>query len=203
VSEILFFRRAHSRGMATAADERVDLEAMQRGDAAAWLEVVDQWLPIVLGWCTRLGGPGVVPEDAAQDVLIVAWRRVSALRDLDGLGPWLYAITRRTLAAHRRRAWVRRWNPFSGDPASSTPGPARLYEVNETGLAVQRVLERIPPTEREVLVLSLLEERADSEVAAMLGIPKGTVKSRLRRARIRFLAEAEAAGLRIPTMEEP
>jgi RNA polymerase sigma-70 factor (ECF subfamily) len=188
--------------MQAAAGELVDLQAMRRGDAGAWLEVVDRWLPVVLGWCTRLGGPGVVPEDAAQDVLVVAWRRVGALRELEGMGPWLYAITRRTLAAHRRRAWVRRWLPFAGESVSPSPGPARLVEVNETSLTVQRLLEKIPEPEREVLVLSLLEERADSEVAAMLGIPKGTVKSRLRRARQRFLAEADAVGLTLDVFEE-
>ncbi|MFZ5479402.1 MAG: RNA polymerase sigma factor [Myxococcota bacterium] len=130
--------------MIRVASEHVDLEAMRRGEAAAWLEVVDAWMPVVLGWCTRLGGPTVVAEDAAQEVLIVAWRRVSALRDAEGIGPWLYAITRRTLAGHRRRAWVRRWLPFSGEHASRVAGPARLYEVNETGAAVQRVLERLP-----------------------------------------------------------
>jgi len=143
----------------------------------------------------------VVPEDAAQDVLVVAWRKAESFEGED-VRPWLFAITRRVLAAHRRRAWMRRWFPFGKEPASASASPLRESESNQTTRTVWRILHSLPAADREVLVLMLLEERADSEVAVMMGVPKNTVKSRLSRARKRFLQEASAAGCNVP-LEEP
>jgi RNA polymerase sigma-70 factor, ECF subfamily len=145
----------------------------------------DEWLPIVLGWTTRLAGPRVDPEDAAHDVFIVVFRRLPELNRPEAFGAWLYGITRRVISAHRRRAWLRRWLP-GGVPElpSGLPDPSRHAEQGDVADRVWAALDELPLHHREVLVLCDLEERADSEVAEMLGIPKGTVKSRLRRARL-------------------
>ena len=166
--------------------------AAQRGDAGARELLFTTWLPVVLRWCAHLGGAGVDPEDAAHDVFLVVLRRLDRVYDEAHLPAWLFGVTRRMLAQHRRRAWVRRWVPGAvPDPPDPAAGPARLAAVSQTGRAVQALLDAMPPTEREVLVLCLVEERSDREVSEMLGIPHGTVKSRIRRARARFL---EAAG---------
>lgn len=144
----------------------------------------DEWLPIVLAWTTRLGGPRIDPEDAAHDVFLVVFRRLSEVKKPESFAAWLYGITRRVISAHRRRAWIRRWMPgASFDSPSENPDPQRQAEMSGTAGRVQQALESLPAHHREVLVLCDLEERADSEVAEMLGVPKGTVKSRLRRAR--------------------
>lgn len=143
------------------------------------------WLPVVLGWTHRLGGPRVNAEDAAHDVFLVVFDRLGDLRSPGAFQSWLYGITRRVVAAKRRRAWVRRWLPGAvPDEADDGPDPARRTEQSEVADAVWQALEALPAHHREVLVLCDLEERPDSEVAELLGVPKGTVKSRLRRARI-------------------
>jgi RNA polymerase sigma-70 factor (ECF subfamily) len=158
--------------------------------------LLDAWLPTVVRWCARLGGPGVDPEDAAHDVLIVALRRLDRLYDPEHTAAWLFGITRRVLAQHRRRAWLRRWVPgLQIDAPDTAPGPAVVVARNEVAERVQRVLDELPLAERQVLVLCLLEERSDREVAEMLGMPHGTVKSRMRRARARFLEIAARHGL--------
>jgi RNA polymerase sigma-70 factor (ECF subfamily) len=148
---------------------------------------LDRAAPSVLAWCRRLGGPKVDADDAAQDVLLTAWRRLDTLQDEGAFDAWLYGITRRVLAAHRRRAWVRRWTP-GATPEAIDPGrgPRAEAELSEIAAEVQRILEQLPADQREVLVLSDVEERSDSEVAALLDLPTGTVKSRLRLARGRF-----------------
>lgn len=181
--------------MSFAVDAQ-SLERARRGDPDARDELVEQWLPVVLGWCARLGGPRVDAEEAAHDVLMVMVRRVEQVYDAARFAPWLFGITRRTVAQHRRRAWFRRWVPGEApDRADPRAGPARLYDRSETGRLVQEVLEGLPAAEREVLVLCLLEERTDREVSELVGIPIGTVKSRLHRARERFLKAARARGL--------
>jgi len=146
-----------------------------------------RWLPDVIGWGMRLGGPKVDAEDIAHDVFIVVFRRLNSLQASEAFPSWLYGITRKVVASHRRKAWVRRWLPGVSVPERADDGlvgdPHRSAERSQVAHEVWRALDLLRPHHREVLVLCDLEERPDSEVAAMLDVPKGTVKSRLRRAR--------------------
>lgn len=149
--------------------------------------LLDAWLPVVLRWAARLGGPAVDCEDAAQDVFIVVLRRLADVEDLEQFGPWLYGVTRRVVSQHRRRAWVRRWMPgASTEQATPEPGPEQGLASHQLGLVVQSILERLPAKQREVLVLCDLEERTAVEAAELIGVPTGTVKSRLRLGRQAF-----------------
>ena len=58
----------------------------------------------MLRWAARLGGPAVDPEDIAQEVFIVVIRRLGDVDDLDRVSAWLYGVTRKVVAQHRRRA---------------------------------------------------------------------------------------------------
>jgi RNA polymerase sigma-70 factor (ECF subfamily) len=171
-------------------------QAALGGDRPSLDHVIGAWLPVVVGWCARLGGPAVDAEDAAHDVMMVVARRIETVFQAEQFPSWLFGITRRTLARHRRRAFVARWVPgFVPEVADQADGPARLYAVSETSRAVQALLERLSVDDREVLVLAMLEDRPDTEVARMLDLPLGTMKSRLRRARERFLRLARANNL--------
>lgn len=168
------------------------VEAARNGDPEAWDHLVTQWLPRVLGWCTRLGGPRVDPEDAAQDTFLVAMDRIHKLQDTHRFSAWLVGITRRVLARHRRRAWLQRWVP--GDPADHQEPvrhTSRAAELSELSRRVQSALEKLSARQREVLVLVDLEEATTAEAAELLDVPEGTIKSRLRRGRRRLLAEFE------------
>ncbi|MBN1334884.1 MAG: sigma-70 family RNA polymerase sigma factor [Deltaproteobacteria bacterium] len=170
--------------------------AVCAGDTRARDRLIDRWLPEVLRWCIRLGGPRVDAEDAAHDVFVVALGRLDSLREPDRFGSWLFGITRRVLARYRRQAWVRRWVPgFLPVAIETGPSPATRVERSETSRIVHEILERIPPRQREVLVLCDLEDRSDAEVAVLLDVPAGTVKSRLRLGRRRFRLLAEEMSL--------
>lgn len=180
------------------ADLDLDIIRDARDGAPGALDrLCDAWLPTVLGWALRLGGPRIDAEDAAHDVFLVVFRRLSSLRAPAAFAGWLFGITRKVVAAHRRRAWVNRWLPgVEPDGADPGPGPARLAEQSVIADRVWDALEAMPAHHREVLVLCDLEERADSEVADMLQVPKNTVKSRLRRARASLRA-------RVPDLATP
>ncbi len=172
------------------------VRAAARGEPGARDKLVDAWLPVVLGWCARLGGPKVDPEDATHDVLIVMLDRLESLREPSSFSSWLFGITRRVLAKHRRQAWVKRWVPgFMPEAVDTDPSPYHQTRLSETSRRVQQALELLPPAQREVLVLCDLEERTDLEVSELLGIPLGTVKSRLRLARRKFRIIAEQNAL--------
>lgn len=162
-------------------------DAARRGDPMAREELLDIVLPEVLQWCTRLGGPKVDAEDACHDVLIVLLDRLEKVQDEERLRSWLFGVTRRVLAQHRRKAWVRRWVPgLTVDTADPVAAPDRDAALSQTTARVRQVLEELPAAERECLVLFDLEERPESEVAEILDIPIGTARSRVRSAREKF-----------------
>ncbi len=173
------------------------INALRSGDLRAREALLEAWGPQVLCWCRRLGGPGIDHEDAAHDVFLQVLSNLGGLRDPQSFPAWIFVITRREIQRHRRRAWFRLRVPWA-PPESPDPGlgPEGSLERSRLAQQVQLALEALPPAQREVLVLCDLEERTDEEVAGLLGIPLGTVKSRLRRGRRRF--EREALRRRIP-----
>ena len=154
------------------------------------------WLPVVLEWCRRLGGPRVDAEDAAHDVMLTLLARHDQLRDPAALRAFVFGITRRTLAAHGRRAWVRRWvGALSFEPVSERADAFDHVHDRELAGRVAEALEALSVDHRELIVLVEVEGRSLQEAAELLDVPLGTVKSRLSRARVAFAAAALAAGL--------
>ena len=77
------------------------------GDLSARNQMLEIWAPIVLGWCMRLCGPKVDPQDAAQDVLIIVLTRGHTCRNPSRFDAWVRGVVRKVLASHRNKAWVR------------------------------------------------------------------------------------------------
>jgi RNA polymerase sigma-70 factor (ECF subfamily) len=170
------------------------LPAAVAGDPQARDRLFEIWGPAVLRWCARLGGPKIDEEDAAHDVFEHVFARAHTLRDPRAFPGWLFATTRRVAIDHRRRAWLRRWVPRLV-PDVPDPAAERRAESDDLARTVREALDALPTELREVLVLCELEERNGVEAAELLGVPLGTVKSRLRRARDRFEVEARTRGL--------
>jgi RNA polymerase sigma-70 factor (ECF subfamily) len=161
--------------------------AAREDQPGALRELLDTFVPIVLQWCYRLGGPRVDPEDVAHDVMEIVLKRLHSLRDPACFRSWLYGICRRVTMRHRSRAWVRRVVSLGEtELEAQILLPDRQAQISQTGRQVQLALEKLPHAQREVLVLHELEERGVAEVAELLNIPVGTVKSRLRLARQRM-----------------
>lgn len=157
----------------------------------------------VLGWCRRLGCGLVDPEDAAQDVFVTALDRVGSFRAESTLGRWLFGLTRKVLANHRRKAQRRRlWEWLTGDRADREASPARspaqrLLDSEKLAM-IQRCLASLTPLQREVIVLCAIEQRSGKEAAELLGIPQATVYTRLHAARAAFDERAREVGLERP-----
>jgi RNA polymerase sigma factor (sigma-70 family) len=139
-------------------------------------------------WLTRNDAEA---EDVVQDACVRAMRFLPSLRNGDAR-PWLFAIVRNawyTRAAHRAGSPERL--PFETaryNPPDSAPDPeARLLRQRAVGL-VREALEQLPSDFREVLVLREFEEMSYKEIASVVGVPIGTVMSRLARARDRLSA---------------
>ncbi|MEQ1501970.1 MAG: sigma-70 family RNA polymerase sigma factor [Myxococcota bacterium] len=153
---------------------------------------IAQWLPAVYGWCARLGAGRIDAEEAAHDVMMILVRRYDTPEGPRNLPAWLFGTCRRVVANHRRRAWWWRWVPgVSLDhrvAPDRTDGPSDDREFTE---AVARAMDALTVEHREVLVLCYFEDRSVVEAGAILGVPPGTVKSRLHYARGQFQASFE------------
>ncbi|MBN1334719.1 MAG: sigma-70 family RNA polymerase sigma factor [Deltaproteobacteria bacterium] len=167
----------------------------RHGEAGAEDTLVGHWLPTVLAWCRRLGGPTIDAEDAAHDVLVIVLTRLERLREPECFASWVFGITRRVLARHRRRAQLHRWFDLRAEPSTMPPAPDRAWDRTEEARRLWLALDDLSAAQREVLVLCELEERTDAQAARLIGVPLGTVKRRLHDARLRLKVEAARRGL--------
>lgn len=181
-----------------------DVIGAAKGDTAAWTRLASTWGPVVLRWCSFMGGSKIDPEDAAQQVFVVVWRKLDTLRDPQRFPSWLFGITRRVLADQRRSAWTRRWLPgVTPDRIDSQPSPERSAVQSELSARVSDALDRLTPKHRELLILCDLQGHTMLEAADIVGIGLNTAKSRLIRARLRFGEIAAAMGLDATGSEDP
>lgn len=139
----------------------------------------------------RLGVRDADLDDTLQEVLWVVHKRVATFDGRSKLTTWLYAICVRVASTHRRRAWVRRERPTSELPerASEAPGPEESLAEREAHVALGEVLDLMDLEKRALLVMFEIDELSCEEIGEMLGVPIGTVHSRLHAAR----RELEAA----------
>lgn len=155
------------------------------GDAPDWADVVTRYADVVYSMAFRLTGDDEEARDLAQDVLIRLHRGLRRYREGNFEG-WLY---RTTINAHRDRLRRRRRlreDELPADP-SARLGLAKDVEESvqqlELEREVQRALLKVPPEYREAVVLRDLQGRSYDEIAQILGVPSGTVRSRIHRGR--------------------
>ena len=145
----------------------------------------------VARWAVRLGGRSIDLEDAVQEVFMIASRRLADYRGEGEVSSWLYGITRKIVANHRRRQrwrfWRRATDKTADVVASPGPGPDDELEHRQARVAFDRILHRLPEKYRSVLVLFELEGLSTREIAVLTGIKPATVKVHLHRARALFL----------------
>ena len=125
-------------------------------------------------------------EDATQQAFVEAWRGWARFEGRSSAFTWLYRILVRTCARRRRRRGWLAWRKAAVDPiemaselADPAPGPDARHEQGDTRQAVRTLLRGLSPKLRAVLVLRYVEDCTVLEIARALGVPEGTVKSRL------------------------
>jgi RNA polymerase sigma factor (sigma-70 family) len=120
-------------------------------------------------------------QDILQDVWIRVIRGIPRLRDRTRLRAWLFGITRRVLMDRLRRQYAAPAHDVLDDDELSVPFDATDHEADF--VALEAAVDALPLGEREVVTLFYLRELSLNDMAETLGIPVGTVKSRLFRAR--------------------
>jgi RNA polymerase sigma-70 factor (ECF subfamily) len=187
---------------ATSADDALVRRA-RAGDAEAFRVLVDTRIDRCYRLAWSILSNDADAADATQDALLSAWRQLPRLRDPGVFDGWLNRIVANAaLMARRHRVRLREVSVRPADPGAGITQPEPRQDLHaRTQMdelvdndAIGRALDRLRPQERLILVLHHVEERPLAEIARSLGIPVGTVKSRLHAARgaLEKAMEAEA-----------
>jgi RNA polymerase sigma-70 factor (ECF subfamily) len=187
---------------ATATEDLMLVRQCMAGDAAAWQRLVEYQHKRVYAICYRFTGSPSDAEDLTQEVFIKLYRNFAAFDGTKGsLQTWITTLTRNLLVDHFRRSRHERltgsldagWDAkgedesFGATPAErlADKGPTQFDHVagQEVQTRVQAALQQLSPELREAVVLRDLEDMDYKEIAAVLNIPEGTVKSRISRGR--------------------
>jgi RNA polymerase sigma factor (sigma-70 family) len=175
-------------------DEWVVLRC-QIGEREAFDLLIARWHPRLWRYAVSVTGDPDAAADAVQEVWLRVLRGLARLRDAARFRAWLFGIARRVLMDRLR---VRYAEPhFEAVDLASLPEAVAGDDRAEDLALLERGLARLPVLERDVLVLFYLQDMTLSDIADIAGIPVGTVKSRLFRAR--RLLRTEMANQGVPT----
>jgi len=191
------------RAKLVSVDENEELvRRCREGDRAAFIELFRRHRDDVVRLVHRMLGPSADLEDMVQEVFLQVHRSVGAFRGSARFSTWLYRVTVNVVLMHRRSARSRpRYALESEAPpmVDAKPLPDELVAREARVRAFYHVLDRLSEKKRTVFVLHEIEGLAPSEIAALVGAPVLTVRTRLfyaRREVQQFLAdEPELASL--------
>ncbi len=171
------------------------------GDPEAWQELVVSQHRRIYAICYRFTGSGTDAEDLTQDVFLKLYRNLASFDvERGSFQTWITTLARNLLVDHFRRTRLERASDsldasFSGDD-DGTRVAERLPELTDSGpspeahaagmelrVRIQQALAQLSPELREAVILRDLEDMDYKEIAQVLRIPEGTVKSRINRGR--------------------
>jgi RNA polymerase sigma-70 factor, ECF subfamily len=167
--------------------------------------------PRIYTLAVRLSGNIADGQDLAQETFLQAHKNFHKFRGEAAFGTWVYRICvnlwKNRVRYEKRRAFWKHISLWSrgdeDDPApleipGDDPAPGAVLEGEESRAAVRDALDRLDPQDRTILVLRDMEDKSYEEIAALLGVPLGTVKSRLARGRVRLRDILKTKGLASP-----
>ncbi len=177
------------------ADDSDLITRAQRGETAAYEEIVQRYQQIAFRTAYVITASAADAEDAAQEGFVKAYRALDRFRPGSEWRPWLLRIVanearnRARSSGRRQRLELRLSEGFR--PGDAAPSPEAVAVASEERRRLVGMLNALPDEDRAVIVTRYLLELSGEEAAAALGIPEGTVKSRLSRALARLRAKAE------------
>ena len=167
------------------------VERCMGGDVAAWEDLVRLHTRRVYGICYRFTGSDSEAQDLTQEVFLRIFRTVKSFRVEEGsFSTWTAKVTRNLLIDHYRRTKLERASssieeqlPMLEEKTASLGRTDGLLAGREASKVLQSALQKLSPDLRETVILRDLEELEYKEIAQVLQVPEGTVKSRLNRGR--------------------
>ena len=164
------------------------IAAVARGDRAAFAVLFGRFAPRIKALLMRRGTQAAEAEELAQEAMLAIWRKAAQFDPSRATAAaWIFAIARNlSIDAHRRAS------PAPADDPGLAPDPPAtadaLLDESERAARVRGVIATLPAEQAEALRLAFFDDRSHADIECLLGIPLGTVKSRLRLAMGRLRA---------------
>ncbi len=166
----------------TAEHGAMIVRVAQRQDRAAFIALFQHYAPRLKSYLRRKGASDAVAEDMAQEAMLSVWRKADRFDPAKaGPGTWIFTIARNLWIDSIRKERRPELDPC--DPLLTPEGPENadnVLESEQRDNRVKKALEGLPAKQAEVVHLAFFEDLTHMEVAERLGLPLGTVKSRLR-----------------------
>jgi RNA polymerase sigma-70 factor (ECF subfamily) len=167
----------------TAEDARL-VEAVLRGDQASFRPVVVRYQSLVAGVAWRFGTRRDEIEDVVSEVFLKVYKNLPLYRPEHPFSTWLYRLAANHVVDRSRRARKERGRVEIPDElADDAPRASERIEEGERDALLREALRDIDPRYRQVIFLVYVENHKVEEAARLLGLPEGTVKTRLMRGR--------------------
>jgi RNA polymerase sigma-70 factor (ECF subfamily) len=178
------------------------IERCLQGDQLAWDAIVRQYRRKVFNVAYKFVGKHDEAEDLAQDIFLKVFKSLDTFDRRANFQTWLISVSRNLCIDHYRsirkeRETIDR-DVDAGElsPASAETGPFAALEHADRRALLRRALDALPPTLRSAVLLRDIQELSYQEIATQLGLPEGTVKSRINRGRLelaRQIAQIQAS----------
>lgn len=175
-------------------DEELAEEALA-GDDLAFRALIERYHDVLIRFLTRMLGNRDAAEDAFQDTFLQIHQSLHSFDQSRAFKPWLFTIAANKARDLMRRAQRRPTVSLSAGIRSDDdapafvdllaidlPGPSDALEREELSAMVQRAIDNLSPRMREILLMAYFQKMAYAQIAELLGVPLGTVKSRLHAA---------------------
>jgi RNA polymerase sigma-70 factor (ECF subfamily) len=184
----ILFVTEHSRGKMSDSDKLRQIAG--RRDPRAFKQLFEKYAPRVKSLMMRYGADANTAEELAQETLFAVWRKATLYSDEKGsVTTWIFAIARnlRIDKLRREETWVELPDGYDQQPSTDVQ-PDEVLSDEERRLKMRLALNSLPADQLQVVTLSFIDGRSHSQIAEQLGLPVGTVKSRIRLAYLKLRA---------------
>lgn len=176
-----------------ATDEEL-IKRFQEGDIAAFNELVTRYKDPLFNYVARMLKDRVYAEDIVQETFVRVYRNCNRYQQIAKFSTWIYTIAINLTKTELRRQNLRRFFSLSGinengktfELPDSKINLEKSAEDTIVGETIREAIEELPKTFREVIILRDIQELSYEEISKIVGVPLGTVKSRVNRGRTRL-----------------
>ena len=184
---------AHAAAVETSADDML-VARIGEGDRLAMQTLFARHRTPVYRWLLRFVGNETLAEDLVSDVFLDVWRQASRFEGRASVSTWLLAIARfKAISARRRRTDAELDESVESTVADTADDPAVVLEKKNRDEMLRAALTRLSAEHKEIIDLVYYHEKSVDECAQIIGVPSGTVKTRMFYARRKLAELVQAA----------
>jgi RNA polymerase sigma-70 factor (ECF subfamily) len=184
---------ARAAAVETSSDDML-VARIGEGDRLAMQTLFARHRTPVYRWLLRLVGNETLAEDLVSDVFLDVWRQASRFEGRSSVSTWLIAIARfKAISARRRRTDAELDEGVESTVADTADDPGVVLEKKNRDEVLRTALTRLSPEHKEIIDLVYYHEKSVDECAQIIGVPSGTVKTRMFYARRKLAELVQAA----------